>query len=237
MLTTTWLLQGQAMAVTVETTAATATAQALQAQAAAVLTAQGQQAVPGMTQLIQALQNIVPAVAPAAQPAMGPAQIKMALPKADVRTTKEAKQFLQPCKNYFTLNAMNAQQRILFTLQLIKGDAAHWRHTLLTVLDQPTPPPWMNDWVLGVELLERVSRWNPSRHKPSTTGAHPGMSGRFGNSLDSAISTEDSFGTLQRLPNPSMISPRLTTNGTGKASLPVPEGPHCHCPHPYTCRS
>jgi hypothetical protein len=138
------------MAVTTENTAAmaAAAAQAHQAQAAAILTAQGQHVVPRMNQLIQALQNIVPAVRPATQPTLGPACIKMALPDAFTRTTKEAKQFLQNCENYFTLNAMNTQQRILFTLQLIKGDAAHWKQTMLTLLDAPKPPPWNTDWEL-----------------------------------------------------------------------------------------
>jgi hypothetical protein len=117
-------------------------------QAAAILTAQGQQVIPRMNQLIQALQNIILALGPATQPVVGPTWIKMALPDTFTRTTKEAKQFLWNCKNYFTFNAMNTQQRILFTLQLIKGDTAHWKQTMLTLLDAPNPPPWNADWEL-----------------------------------------------------------------------------------------
>jgi hypothetical protein len=151
MLVTAWLTQGRAMAVTAKTavaTAAAAAAAAAQAQAAAVQAAQGQQVVLGMNQLIQALQAIVPNLPAAAQPAAGPARIKMALPKEYTGNPREAKRFLHNCKNYFTLNAMNAQQRVLFTLQLIEGNAAHWKNTALNELDQNPPPLWHNDWEL-----------------------------------------------------------------------------------------
>jgi hypothetical protein len=150
MIVTAWLTQGRAMAVTAETAVATATAAAAAAlaQAAAVQAAQGQQAVPGMNQLIQALQAIVPNLPTVAQPAAGPARIKMALPKEYTGNPREAKRFLHNCENYFTLNTMNAQQRVLFTLQLIKGDAAHWKNTALNKLDQNPPPLWHNDWEL-----------------------------------------------------------------------------------------
>jgi hypothetical protein len=150
MLVTAWLTQGRAMAVTTETAVAiaAAAAAAAQAQAAAVQVAQGQQVVPGMNQLIQALQAIVPNLPAAGQPAAGPARIKMALPKEYTGNPREAKRFLHNCENYFTLNAMNAQQRVLFTLQLIEGDAAHWKNTALNELDQNPPPLWHNDWEL-----------------------------------------------------------------------------------------
>jgi hypothetical protein len=150
MLITAWLTQGRAMAVTAETAVATAAAAAAaaQAQAAAILAAQGQQVVPGMNQLIQALQAIVPNLPAAAQPAAGAARIKMALPKEYTGNPREAKRFLRNCKNYFTLNTMNAQQRVLFTLQLIEGDAAHWKNTALNELDQNPPPLWHNNWEL-----------------------------------------------------------------------------------------
>jgi hypothetical protein len=150
MLVTAWLTQGRAMAVTAETAVATtaAAAAATQAQAAAVQAAQGQQVVPGMNQLIQALQAIVPNLPTAAQLAAGPARIKMALPKEYTGNPREAKRFLHNCENYFTLNAMNAQQRVLFTLQLIEGDTAHWKNTALNELDQNPPPLWHNDWEL-----------------------------------------------------------------------------------------
>ena len=153
MLVTAWLNNGRALCIDAENTAMAAAAGAAAQQALAQAQAQGPQPQVGMAQLLQALQNLQAPAAPAAGAAAGPAaqpappRIKAALPESYSGNPREAKKFLRLCDNYFQLNAMTQTQKVLFTLQLVKGgEADHWRDMMLQLLNQPIPPLWASDW-------------------------------------------------------------------------------------------
>ena len=61
------------------------------------------------------------------------------------------------CDTYFQFYQVPDHQKVLYALQLITGDASHWKNTLSYNLRlAPVPPPWAQNWqTFQYEFLRR----------------------------------------------------------------------------------
>jgi hypothetical protein len=90
-------------------------------------------------------QQIQPPPPPPAAPVI---RVKAALPSRFSSNVMLSRSFLEECDNYFILNTMSEEQRIRFALQLMDGDADHWKKTCLATFTQAQHPNWTINWEL-----------------------------------------------------------------------------------------
>ena len=86
-----------------------------------------------------------------------PPRLKIATPENFTGKPKEAKKFMTKCDTYFQFYQVPDYQKVLYALQLITGDASHWKATLSYNLRvAQVPPLWSLDWhTFQYEFLQR----------------------------------------------------------------------------------